>query len=108
MVIKWSPLALQTLKEIYQFYLPKTGKEKAQAIVTDLKRETRYLLIFPEMGRKEPVDIPIYNYRYIVAKKHYKIYYIVFPTYILIGPVWDTRRNPDLLTQLLNSPLSRQ
>ena len=102
MVIKWSSLARQSLKEIYQFYLPNTGKEKARNIVNELKRETRYLLIFPEMGQKEPVDIQIHNYRYIV-KGHYKIYYIVFPTYILIGPIWDTRQNPDSLKRLLNS-----
>ena len=41
MVIKWSSLARQSLKEIYQFYLPNTGKEKARNIVNELKRETR-------------------------------------------------------------------
>ena len=105
MVIKWSPLARRSLKEIYQFYLPKTGKEKAYAIVAELKRETRYLLIFPEMGKKEAPDINApYDYRYIV-KGHYKIYYLILPQYILIGLVWDTRRNPESLTKLLNTSL---
>ena len=107
MVIKWSPLAQRSLKEIYLFHLPKTGREKAHANVTELKKETRYLLIFPEMGRKEPVEINSYDYRYIV-KGHYKIYYIILPTHILIGLVWDTRRNPELLTKLLNISPTQQ
>lgn len=108
MVIKWAPLATKSLKEIYYFYLPQTGRPKARSIADELRQETRYLLIFPEMGRKEAMDNgQLSDYRYIV-KGYYKIYYVIYPTYILITLVWDTRRNPELLTQLLNTPPTQQ
>lgn len=50
MVIRWTPLAKKSLKDIYNFYLPETGRTKALEIVQRIKNETNYLLTFPEMG----------------------------------------------------------
>ena len=100
MVIRWSRLAVQSLREIYLFYLPQTGRSKARIIVNELRDETRFLLIFPEIGSRELVHGADHGYRYII-KGHYKIYYTVEPDYIRIAFVWDTRRNPKLLLNLL-------
>lgn len=89
-------MAIASLRDIYDFYRPKTGRQKAKEIVNDLRNETRYLLIFPEMGAKE-IQVSA-SYRYIV-RNHCKIYYTIFPNYILIAFVWDTRRNPEQLAK---------
>lgn len=96
----WTPLAVDSLKDIYRFYLSQTGRAKARQIVDEIRSETRYLLIFPELGALEQSDILSEGYRYIV-KNHCKIYYTVHPDHILIALVWDTRRNPELLRKYL-------
>lgn len=100
MVIQWTPQAVKSLADIYHFYLPETGRTKALAIVSELREATKYLLIFPEMGAIEYVDGEPTAYRYLV-KNHCKIYYTVQTTYIRIAFVWDTRRNPRLLSLYL-------
>lgn len=100
MVIRWTPLAKKSLKDIYNFYLPETGRTKALEIVQRIKNETNYLLTFPEMGMKEELDGKLSSYRSIV-KDHCKIYYTMEKKYIRIALVWDTRRNPELLRYLL-------
>ena len=96
MVIQWTPQAVKNLKDIYQFYLPETGRTKALAIVAELRAVVKYLLIFPEMGAIEYIEGKPTAYRYLV-KNHCKIYYTVQATYVRIAFVWDTRRNPRLL-----------
>lgn len=100
MVIRWSKQAVESLKDVYRFYLPQAGAETARRIVEDIRTETRYLLVFPEMGSREVIDGKPTDYRYIV-KRHCKIFYLVCPDYVLIAFVWDTRRNPQYLEALL-------
>lgn len=100
MVIKWSPLAKKSLKDIYLFFLPDTGKTKAKEIVQRIKDEANYLLTFPEMGMREEVDGKLSSYRSII-RNHCKIYYTIEKKYIRIALVWDTRRNPETLRYLL-------
>lgn len=102
MVIKWSPLAIDSLRNIYEFYLSQIGQEKAYEIISELRNETRYLLIFPEIGSTEMIDNVDYGYRYIV-KRHCKIYYTIHSEYIRIAFIWDTRRDPLLLKQIASS-----
>lgn len=103
MVIKWTPLAVQSLRDIFDFYVPQTGHDKALQIVAALRDETRYLLIFPEMGRRESIEGIDKGYRSII-KDNFKIYYTIQSKYILISLVWDTRRNPNLLKRHLHLP----
>ncbi|MBC8617832.1 MULTISPECIES: type II toxin-antitoxin system RelE/ParE family toxin [Parabacteroides] len=100
MVIKWTPLARKSLKDIYNFYQPDTGRTKALEIVQRIKDETNYLLTFPEMGMREKLDGKLSKYRSIV-KDHCKIYYTIEKKHIRIALVWDTRRNPESLRYLL-------
>lgn len=100
MVIHWSRQAIRSLYDIYNFYLPKAGKETARRIVTEIREETRYLLIFPELGSKESGLGKHTDYRYIV-KHHCKIFYTLSEKRILIAFVWDTRRNPNTLKTIL-------
>lgn len=105
MVVTWTPLAVNSLNDIYRFYLPQTGRNKALQIVEEIRNETRYLLIFPELGAIEQSDSLPDNYRYII-KNCCKIYYTVHSDHINIALVWDTRRNPEHLREYIkdNNP----
>lgn len=100
MVIRWTPLARKSLQDIYQFYYPKTGRIKALQIVSEIEKETEYLLIFPELGACEEIGNKKTFYRYII-KNNCKLYYTIHPEYIRINFIWDTRRNPEYLRQYL-------
>lgn len=98
MVIRWLEQARDSLHEIYTFYETTAGKKIADKIRTEIYQETRYLLIFPNIGKKEEGT----RYRYII-KRHCKIFYSIRENNILIELIWDTRRNPELLQQLLKN-----
>lgn len=100
MVIRWTPLAKNSLRDIYLFYLPQTGKKKALEIVTETRNETIYLLTFPEIGMIEEIEGEKTSHRYLL-KKHIKIYYTIKKQYIRIDFVWDTRRDPAYLRNIL-------
>lgn len=100
MVIRWTKQAVDSLKMIYQFYLPSVGRNKALKIISSIRQETNYLLLFPQMGQVEYIQSESLQYRYIV-KDHCKIYYTIHPQYIRIAFVWDTRQDPKQLAQYL-------
>lgn len=101
MVIRWSKQAIESLRNIFRFYQPQTGADTARRIVGEIRNETRYLLIFPEMGSREIINGQPSDYRYIV-KHHCKLFYLIYADHVLIAFVWDTRRNPQYLESLLN------
>jgi len=90
MVIRWTSLAQKSLRDIYQFYLPQMGREKALGIVSQIKDEANYLLIFPELGAYEDIKGVEKAYRYII-KNNCKLYYTITSKYIRINPVWGYR-----------------
>ncbi len=96
MVIYWLQQARNSLHGIYKFYEATSGKKTADKIRMEIYQETRYLLIFPTIGSKEEGT----RYRYII-KRHCKIFYTIRDNNIFIELVWDTRRNPEVLRQLL-------
>lgn len=100
MVIKWTPLARKSLHDIYLFYLPAAGKEKAKSIAQRIKDETEHLALFPKMGARQFADSKPTPYRCLVTG-HCKVYYTVEPAHIRIAFVWDTRRNPQLLKKFI-------
>ena len=98
MVIRWVQQARDSLREIYKFYEATAGKNIADKIRKDIYLETQYLLIFPTIGQKEEGT----RYRYIL-KRHCKIFYSIRENCIFIELIWDTRRNPTVLRQLLTN-----
>ena len=65
MVIKWSPLAIHGLEEVYNFYLNQANEAVAQRVITEIRQETRYLLIFPTIGSIHGQNGKATPYRYI-------------------------------------------
>ncbi|HJA83823.1 MAG TPA: type II toxin-antitoxin system RelE/ParE family toxin [Candidatus Bacteroides intestinavium] len=106
MVIKWSPLAIHGLEEVYNFYLNQANEAVAQRVITEIRQETRYLLIFPTIGSIHGQNGKATPYRYII-KHHHKILYTIKEDCILIAYVWDTRRNPKTLAKILKQQIDK-
>ena len=106
MVIKWSPLAIHGLEEVYNFYLNQANEAVAQRVITEIRQETRYLLIFPTIGSIHGQNGKVTPYRYII-KHHHKILYTIKEDCILIAYVWDTRRNPKTLAKILKQQIDK-
>ena len=56
MVIRWTKQAVDSLKIIYRFYLSTAGRDKALEIISAIRQETNYLLLFPKMGQVEYIQ----------------------------------------------------
>lgn len=107
MVIKWSPLAIQSLEEVYDFYLAQADATIAHRIITEIRQETRYLLIFPTIGSVHEQNGKATMYRYVI-KHHHKILYTIKKNCILIAYVWDTRRDPKTLAKILKQQINKE
>ena len=106
MVIKWSPLAISSLEEVYNFYMNQANETVAQRIIAEIRQETRYLLIFPAMGSVHEQNGKTTPFRYVI-KHHHKILYAIKEDCILIAYVWDTRRNPKTLAKILKQLINK-
>ena len=97
MTIKWNPDVKSQLEQIFQYGKIAFGIREANHIIQSINQRITLLKTFPLMG---PIEADYSNnefpYRYII-EKHYKIYYAVYPDYIYIALIWDTRQDPQKL-----------
>lgn len=107
MVIKWSPVAINSLEEVYNFYLAQANATVAHRIIMEIRQEVRYLLIFPTIGSVQEQNGKATQYRYIL-KQHHKILYTIKQDCIIIAYVWDTRRNPKTLAKILKQQIDKE
>jgi len=97
MVIIWLPLAEKALEDIFLFYEEKS-LQVARTIISDIRKATNRLPIFPEMAAVEQLlsERPEI-FRSLVVRQTYKVIYFIKNQYIYIADVWDCRQNPDEL-----------
>jgi plasmid stabilization system protein ParE len=93
----WTEPAISDLKQIFQFYNTKS-KIVAKKIITKLKNRPKSLLIngFEKSGQIDDINS---NYRHLIVQ-HYKILYRISEDKIIISRIFDTRQNPDKLSNL--------
>jgi len=95
--IKWTPFALQSLNEIFDFIVFKERSTSiAQKLVTKIFERTDQLCEFPELGQLEPLLVEIgQDSRYLVEAS-YKIIYEYHPVkkMVIITDVFHTSQNP--------------
>lgn len=97
--VKWMPFAIKNLKDICQYYrYDKQSPQTSKAIKEELIYTSRILESFPEAGAIEPSleNLPV-RFRYLVARKHYKLIYFVEKDLVSIVAVWDCRQAPETL-----------
>jgi plasmid stabilization system protein ParE len=94
--ILWSDIAINQLKDIFDYHLVKASSNVAQRLVRKIIDATIILEKNPKSGRKEDLlaDRP-QEFRYIIIKNYKIIYWIDYEFNIVnISMVFDTRQNP--------------
>jgi len=90
--IKWNDRALDTFHDIAVYleeeYSTKTSEKFVQKVFDKIAALQKY----PTIGRKAPKRKSI---RFILVEKHYRLYYRVSGTTLVISSLFDTRQHPN-------------
>ncbi|TDX87134.1 type II toxin-antitoxin system RelE/ParE family toxin [Epilithonimonas xixisoli] len=99
--IFWSQLAEDQLMDIFQYYKLKAGVKIAKKIVNEIVDQTIDIDKNPKIGQTEELlKDRIQEFRYLVSSNYKIIYYINLETQrIVIANVFDTRQNPEKLSE---------
>ena len=94
MKIIWTDFAIDSLKEIFDYYSENATKKVAHKIKKQILASTKQLVDYPESGQVEfNLQKLNQNHRYLV-NGNYKIIYRINKDQIIISDVFDTRQNP--------------
>ncbi len=95
MRVFWTSFALNSLKEIYDYYKEFASIQVAKNIKNSILSTTSQLSTHPLSGTREEL-LKNFNedYRYII-RGNYKVIYKIKDKDIYITDVFDTRQNPD-------------
>ena len=108
MVVRWSTVAEERLKNIFNYYFDVASQKVATRIVSEIIEACDSLELMPF---KAPVEKDLAGcdlvYRSLVVKKIFKIiYHINLKTdSVLIATIWDCRRSPLLLKDEISKTL---
>ena len=96
MKVIWQPLAMQDLRDIYDYYVDNASLRFAKELKKKILDSSKYLSKHPEMGKiEENLKLPKKDYRYFLVEENYEVLYIVSETEINILGVFDTRQSPN-------------
>ena len=97
MVVRWTKIAEERLKNIFDYYLDVAGHKVAIKIVTKIVDSSDSLGVMPFMA---PIDNDLIEgkevYRSMTINRMFKIVYFVdeISECVVIFTIWDCRRNP--------------
>jgi len=100
MVVKWTELAEDKLKQIFDYYLDVAGYNVAQKIVAKIKNSSDLLEIMPVMAPIEKdLEKHKFVFRSLIVGKIFKIVYFIDDKAecVIIATIWDCRRDPEIL-----------
>lgn len=100
--VVWTKFAENKLIDIFEYYKKKASLKVAKKITVKIVNQTINLKKQPKIGAIEELlkDRP-QEFRYLVSTNYKIIYYINFETKkIIIANVFDTRQNPDKLSEI--------
>ena len=87
--------ARDALKAIYDYYVQEGYDTYADDIRKTVISKARSLPEAPYKGQEEPLLTPLkQGHRYVIAKKHYKVIYLIEADIIYVTDVFDTRQDP--------------
>lgn len=101
MKVEWLSAAEDDLREIARRVMLDFGRETAERTVASVVEEAQRLADFPEMGRQcKEYEKARRLYR-ALHTRHDRIVYTITRDCVLIVAVFDTRRDPAVLTAIL-------
>ena len=102
--IKWHDSAREHLHQIFDFNIDHFSESYAYSILGDVLGEVQDLKDFPKKGAPELLlEGRKYEYRRLVIRDNYKVIYFLTKNEdeVHIAAVWDVRRDPQTLVQLV-------
>lgn len=94
MKIVWTDFAIESLKDIFDYYSINASKRTAHKIRKQILNSTKLLIKNPVSGQIEfNLETLKQSHRYLVSG-NYKIIYRLNGDEIIINDVFDTRQNP--------------
>jgi len=100
--IKWHDSAREHLRKIFNFNIDHFSESYAYSILGEVLGEVQDLENFPQKGAPELLlDGREYEYRRLVIREKYKVIYFLVDDEAHIAAVWDVRRDPKTLIQLV-------
>lgn len=100
MQLQWLPPALTQLREIERYYRGHGGTKAVKTQLSPIMESVNLLPAHPYLGKEDPMFKEIKPYRYLVCGD-YRVYYYLELNVIYIAALWDMRRNPSGLTEVL-------
>ena len=93
MKVIWQPEADNGRQQIAYYIRQRFDKNTMVAFMQEVRKTTRLLCQFPEMGRVDPLfEDRAYTYRSIIIHKLSKLVYRIDGSIINIVAFWDCRR----------------
>ena len=100
--IKWHDSAREHLRKIFNFNIDHFSESYAYSILGEVLGEVQDLENFPQKGAPELLlKGREYEYRRLVIREQYKVIYFLVDDEAHIAAVWDVRRDPKTLIQLV-------
>lgn len=100
--IKWHDSAREHLRKIFNFNIDHFSESYAYSILGEVLGEVQDLENFPQKGAPELLlKGREYEYRRLVIREKYKVIYFLVDDEAHIAAVWDVRRDPKTLIQLV-------
>jgi len=96
----WTDTARFQLEDIFHYYKDEASIRVARKLVKGIIARTIQLEKNPKSGPKEPLlSHRKFEYRYLV-EGNYKIIYWIEDNYIKIAAVFDSRQNPEKMSNI--------
>lgn len=107
MEVIWSDSAISSLLGILKYIKSKFDSQTAFRTEVQLRDSINKLLPFPKSGKLINTRLSGDEIRFWVIGKS-KVFYILTKSEIIIFLVWDSRRNPKLLDNILSRKLKTE
>jgi plasmid stabilization system protein ParE len=100
--IKWHDSAREHLRKIFNFNIDHFSESYAYSILGEVLGEVQDIENFPKKGAPELLlEGREYEYRRLVIREKYKVIYFLVDDEAHIAAIWDVRRDPKTLIQLV-------
>lgn len=100
MQLQWLAPALTQLREVERYYRAHGGAKAVKTQLLPVMESVSLLPAHPCLGKKDSTFKEIKPYRYLVCGG-YRVYYYMELNVIYIAALWDMRRNPSGLAEVL-------
>lgn len=100
MVVRWTDIAENRLRNVFDYYLDVAGYNVAAKIVSEIINSSDSLRMMPFMA---PIEKNLtgrkFIYRSLIVNKMFKVVYFVDEKAdcVVIATIWDCRRDPSKL-----------